>query len=61
MKASKLVECLQKLTSVYGDLEVKLWPSSDQGKYKDCTVIVSGVDNKVFLIDEYTDSPSSER
>lgn len=50
MKASELAEHLQMLMTVYGDLDVKLWPSSDQGNYRDCAVIVTGVDQKVFLI-----------
>ncbi len=52
MKASELTKHLQMLMTVYGDLDVKLWPSSDQGNYRDCAVIVAGVDSKVFLIDE---------
>lgn len=52
MKASELSAILKQLESVYGDLEVKLWPFKDQGNYKDCTVIVAGIDEKVFLIDE---------
>lgn len=52
MKASELAEHLQMLMTVYGDLDVKLWPSSDQGRYRDCAVIVAGIDSKVFLINE---------
>lgn len=52
MKISELIKRLEMLTSVYGDLEVKLWPFKDQGSYRDCTVIVSGVEDKVLLIDE---------
>jgi hypothetical protein len=52
MKASELTERLQMLITVYGDLDVKLWPFKDQGNYKDPTVIVVGIDHKVFLIDE---------
>ena len=60
VKISELIESLQKLTSVYGDLEVKLWPFRDQGSYRDCTVIVSGVDHKVLLIDEAESMDESE-
>ena len=52
MKASELTAHLQTLMTGYGDLDVRLWPSKDQGNYKDCTVIVSGVGHKVSLIDE---------
>lgn len=61
MKASELIERLEKLTTVYGDSEVKLWPFKDEGNYKDCTVVVAGVDHKVFLIDEDTASKSLEQ